>query len=396
MKVMDDKGEIVSSCDVDENLALQVWTKGLSPRVVVFNKNQSKRKLIKLGWFEDLDRKLSIKGKKRYSMVDYTLADLLPIMQRILSEYAVYTLFKPNLWKFAVTLERVLHAPAIVFDKNELSLMSEEKRARLWIADLTGDVKGEGAFCPFFPLSDAEKATLSDADLTFIESQCGVDDLIKTGVIRKLNGADMGRWYRPVRIMAAAMLMGFSYCEEDGSEFTDEIWNVGNLAKPLSFKISDPRLMGLGRKYVGYVRHSGMLKHITVQASYDSDKELLDEGYARKRRVQFPPGTLGHGDTSVTFFEREGTMALGCKPKIKSSRAGGGGGLYYASPPQKSHEKQELIYKFPASLYERALNLDAFEGAADDFFTVVQLTSAKIFEAWCENIVPYISYFAGI
>ena len=397
MKTIDDRGEIISSCDVDENLALQIWTKGTSPRVVVFNKNHNKKKYIRPGWFEDLDRKLSIKGKKKLSVLEYQLSDLLPAMQRILSEYAVYTSFKTNLWKFAVTLERVLHAPAIVFDKNEFSLLPEEKRARLWVADLTGDVKGEGVFSPFFPMSDVEKTTLSCSNLVFAGNHCGVDDLLRTGVIRKLNGADMSRWYRPVRVMAVAMLMGFSYCEEDGSEFTDELWRAGNFAKPLSFKISDPRLMGLGRKYVGYVRHMDMLKHILVRASLDSDKELQDEGYVRKRRVQFPQGTLGRGETSVTFSEREdGMMALGCKPKINSSRGGGGGGLYYASPPQKSAEKQELIYTFPSELYERALNLDAFDGSADDYFTIGQLASAKIFEAWCENLMQYISYFAGI
>ena len=45
---MDDKGEIVSSCDVDENIALQIWTKGFSPRLVVLNKNKNSRKLIHL------------------------------------------------------------------------------------------------------------------------------------------------------------------------------------------------------------------------------------------------------------------------------------------------------------------------------------------------------------
>jgi len=147
---------------------------------------------------------------------------------------------------------------------------------------------------------------------------------------------------------------------------------------------------------VGYIRHMDMLEHIAVVASYDSDKELLGDGYVRKKRLQFPPGTLGRGDTSVTFFEREdGVMALGCKPKVKSSQAGGGG-LYYAAPPQKSVEKQELIYTFPTTLYDRALSLDTFGGATDDYFTIGQLTSAKIFEAWSENLMPYISYFAGI
>jgi hypothetical protein len=88
-------------------------------------------------------------------------------------------------------------------------------------------------------------------------------------------------------------------------------------------------------------------------------------------------------------------MALGYKPKQKHS-SGGGGGLYYASPPQKSQEKQELVYTLPVSSYEKALHDDAFGGASDDYFTVAQLTSAKMFEAWCDSLVPYIAYFASM
>jgi hypothetical protein len=393
---MDDKGEIISSCDVDENLALQIWTKGLSPRVVILNKNQNKRKLVKLRWFENLDRKLTISGKKRGENIDYVLSDLLPVLQRILSEYAVYTAFKPYLWRFSVTFEKVLHAPALVFEKKEFSLLPEEKRARLWVADLAGDVKGEGAFLPFFPLFEAEKEIFPEGGLRFTESCCGVEDLFRTGAIRKLNGASLPRWHRPVRVTAAAMLLGFSFCEEDGEDFSDDIWRAGSFEKPLSFKLSDPRLKGLGRKFVGYVRHFDMLGTMTVQASLDSDKELQDAGYARKRRLNFPVGLLGRVETAVPFFEREvGMMALGCKPRLKTSSGGGGGGLYYVSPPQKSQEKQELIYTLPRERYETALLRDAFTGAADDYFTVGQLVGAKVFEAWSSNIVPFISYFAG-
>ena len=88
-------------------------------------------------------------------------------------------------------------------------------------------------------------------------------------------------------------------------------------------------------------------------------------------------------------------MALGCKPKVKSSKSSGGG-LYYASPPQKAQGKQELAYVFSQSLYERALAEDSFGGAADDYFTLGQVISAKVFEAWCNNLLPYISYFTGV
>ena len=80
---MDDKGEIVSSCDVDENIALQIWTKGFSPRLVVFNKNKNSRKLIRFSWMENRDRKLAVKGKKRTESFSYEIADLVPILQRL-------------------------------------------------------------------------------------------------------------------------------------------------------------------------------------------------------------------------------------------------------------------------------------------------------------------------
>ncbi|MDR3230545.1 MAG: hypothetical protein LBT65_03825 [Synergistaceae bacterium] len=380
----------------------------------MFNKNQNKRKLMPLKWLEDPCRRLSLKAGKRGATVDYLLSDLLPHLQRILSEYAVYTPFRPTLWRFSLILERVLHTPAVVLDRGEFSMLSEEKRSRIWIADMTGETRGEGFFRPFFPLTERERRVFSApaegpsnlppdsaseptvAGIPFADKRYGVEDLLRTGVVRSLNGASLPRWYRPVRIMAAAMLLGFSFCEEDGSEFSDEIWRAAQLDNPLDFRISDPRVKGLGRKFVGYVRHIGVLDKMTVRASLDSDRDLLADDYARKRRVNFPAGLLGNADTTVTFFDRDdGMMALGCRPKIQTSR-GGGGGLFYASPPQKSQEKQELIYEFPRAIYEEALKNDAFGGAADDYFTVAQLTSAKIFEAWCANLTPYIAYFSGI
>ncbi|MDR2528640.1 MAG: hypothetical protein LBD04_06450 [Synergistaceae bacterium] len=372
---MDDKGEILSSSEVDENIDLQIWTKGLSPRLVICNKNQSSRKLIRLNWLENRERKLSVKGKKRGESIEYSLADLLPHFQRILSEYAVYTSFKPRLWKFAVTLEKVLHAPAIVTEKGELSLLSEEKRASLWLADLTEGKKGEGSFRPFFPLSDKEKDAIPEGCLSITENRRGVEDLFKTGVVRKLAMREPARWYRSVRVISAAMLLGFSFCEEDGGEVSDDLWREEDPGNPA--KLTNATLMGLGRKFVAYVRHFAALNAVETRISLDSDKELQDQGYARKRRIEFPSGLLGDVDYSVTFFDREDrVMALGCKPRAATSR-----------------HKGELLYLFPTSIYEQALTNDSLGGAPDDYFTVAQLTTAKTFDAWVNNILPYITSF---
>ncbi|MDR3230385.1 MAG: hypothetical protein LBT65_03010 [Synergistaceae bacterium] len=373
---MDDRGEILSSRDVDENVALQIWTKGQSPRLVVFNKNQNSRKLIRLNWLERSDRKLSIKGKKRGESVEFVLADLLPTLQHILSEYAVLSAFKPRLWKFSLTLEKALHTPAIVTEKGELSLLPEEKRAALWLADLTDGKRGEGFFRPFFPLADAERKAFSEEGLPIADNHRGMEDLFKTGIVRKLASLRPDRWYRPVRVMAAAILLGFSFCEEDGSEVCDAFWDDDVLLS----KINDPRLMGLGRKFVGFVRHFDALDRMTAAVSQDSVEDLQKEKYARKRRIEVPVGFLGDVEYSVTFFDREdGMTALGCRPKASTLR-----------------HKGELVYTFPSDVYERALNDDARGGASDDYFTLMQLTSAKAFSMWIDGIVPYITSFVGL
>lgn len=387
---MDDKGEIVSSCDVDENIALQIWTKGLSPRLVVFNKNKNSRKLIRFSWMENRDRKLAVKGKKRTESFSYEIADLVPLLQRILSEYAVYTAFRPRLWKFSVDLEKVLHAPEVVTDKGELNLLSEERRSSLWIADFTEEDKKTGSFRPFFPLSPEEEQALS-AKLEIRNDERTVDHLLKTGAVRQLAGARPARWHSPVRIVATAMLLGFSFCQADGSDFVDLLWRgeeppkMPGAPKPaepekVSFTLRDPRLVGLGYKLSAFIRHFDAVGRIEERISMDSDKELQEQGYERKRRLAFPEGTLGDVPYSVTFFEGEqGRMALGCKPRAATLR-----------------HKGELVYSFPTEVYEQALLHDTLGGPADDFFSVTQLAWARQFRNWYDDVALYVSSFAGL
>jgi hypothetical protein len=376
---MDEKGEIISSCDVDENVALQIWTKGLSPRLVIFNKNQNSRKMIRLSWLENLERKLSLKGKKRGESVEYRLSDLLPHCQRILAEYAVYTSFKPRLWKFAGLLEKMLHTPAIVSDKGELSLLGEDKRSSLWLADLSDGRKGEGSFRPFFPLTEKEQSVLSKEGLPFTENRRSAEDLLKTGVVRKLASALPARWRRPLHVMAAGMLLGFSFCEEDGADFIDDFWRE-DADDFTALRSGDTRIKGIDRRFVGYIRHFGLLNELTRRVSMDSDTELLEGEYSRKRRIQFPAGILGDVEYSVTFFDHAGGgMALGCKPLSMTAR-----------------HKGELIYTLPTAQYEKALADDSFGGAPDEYFSVALLTSAKRFETWMQNVVPYIGPFVGL
>ncbi len=387
---MDDKGEIVSSCDVDENIALQIWTKGFSPRLVVFNKNKNSRKLIRFSWMENRDRKLAVKGKKRTESFSYEIANLVPILQRILSEYAVYTAFRPRLWKFSVDLEKVLHAPEVVTDKGELNLLSEERRSSLWIADFTEEDKKMGSFRPFFPLSPEEKQALS-AKLEIRNDERTVDHLLKTGAVRQLAAARPARWHSPVRMVATAMLLGFSFCQVDGSDFVDLLWRgeeppkMPGAPKPaepekVSFTLRDPRLVGLGYKLAAFIRHFDAVDRIEERILMDSDKELQEQEYKRKRRLAFPDGTLGDVPYSITFFDDEqGRMALGCKPRAATLR-----------------HKGELVYSFPTEVYEQALLHDTLGGPADDFYSVTQLVWARQFRNWYNDVALYVSSFAGL
>ncbi|NLL37876.1 MAG: hypothetical protein GX256_10215 [Fretibacterium sp.] len=385
---MDDKGEIVSACDVDENVALQVWTKGLSPRIVLLNKNKATRKLIRLGWFEKLDRKLTLKGKKRGQSITYLIEDLVPTLRRILSEYAVYTSFRPKHWKFSLELEKSLNVPEIVTEKSDLLLMSEEKRSSLWLSDLTGENKKKGVFRPFFPYDETEVLALS-LDLSIEERARELEDLLKTGVLRALAAANPARWHNPVKLTAAAMLLGFSFCGEDGSDMTDSLWRGDDsyvqpgltpVKKGYSLDIHDPRMVGLGEKLSAYVRHFKAVDSILMRTSWDSDKELLDMEYVRKRRIPFPEGALGEAPYSVTFFEGpEENVALGCKAKGVAVR-----------------QRDEIIYTFPLEVYEQALVHDSVGGPPDEFFTIMQLVRAYRFKEWLGEVGVYISSFVGL
>ncbi len=391
---MNDKGEIVSTFDVDENIALQIWTKGFMPRLSVFNKNQNSRKLIKLSWLEKMDRKLSIKGKKGTAAKAYEVGDFLPAVQRILSEYAVYTMFRPKMWKFAVELEKIIHTPELVSDKSMLALLSEEKRSSLWLADLSGETGRGPLFRPFFSIGESEKGVL-ESDLLIKNNARDMEALFQTGAIRTLVDSNPARWYSPVRLTAAAMLLGFSFCDYDcdDSEFIEALWRNSDRkeipGKPKakakvndapSFTMHDSRLCGLCYKLTAFIRHFEAVKSMGTRISLDSEKDLLEEGYTRKRRVSFPENTVGDVSYSVTFFDNDaGSMAISCKPKGPTLR-----------------HKGELIYTFPTKTYEDALVNDSVSGSKDEFFTTTQLARAHQFSVWYNCVALYVSSFAGL
>ena len=393
---MEDKGKIVGNADIDAGLALQIWTKGRMPRLVLSNKVKSTKKMIHLAWVEKRDRKLSINGAKRGETLNYSVADFGPAIQRILVEYVVRTNFRLKMLKFSLDLEKVIHSPELITDKKDLAMLSEDKRSALWIANCTGADKKEGFFQPFFPYNEAEAEALAEDKLKISGAGRSSDVLIKNGVIDILKKANPKRWHDPIRVGAVAMLLGFSFCDADGSEFAEKVcWEDKKPTAPTptastgmkqptrlaAFSLHDSKIHGFGHKLTAYIRHFDAAGQIEERTEFDSDKAMEAAGFSRSRRFDFQPGTIGDVPYRVTWFENEATgqIALGCIPQAATAR-----------------HKDELVYTFPKALYEAAVKLDTLSENTDDFFTMTQLVWARQFKTWYDNVSFYVRSFSGL
>ena len=390
---MEDKGKIISTCDIDENLALQIWTRGKTPRLSIMNKANNSRKLIQIAWVEKRDRTLTINGRRRGQTVTYSVQDFVPAVQKILTEYAARTNFKLKYFKLVVDLERAINKPELVTRESEFAMMIEDKRSSLWVADSTGDDKGMGVFLPFFPMSAEEEEAAPDDKLEFNDIRMrGIDGLMKTGVPAELKKANPERWHNTIRITAAAMLLGFSYCGAEGTAMSESIWSEGEKKVPTQLgqvvmkepvkklTIHDSGLMKLGHKLTAFIRHFYYIDQVKIDYADDSAKFFQEAGYERTRRIDFNAGTLGDVPYRVTFYENQetGKSAFGCNPRMQTARHRG-----------------DMLIILPTEIYKAALKNDTM-GNTDDFFTITRLLWAKQFKAWYENLKPYFRPFAGL
>ena len=388
---MDEQGKIISTCDVDSNLALQMWTRGRTPRLSVMNKNKNSRKLIHIAWVEKQDRTLAINGKERGETFSYSVKDFEPAIQKILAEFYARTNFKLKFLKLSLDLEKALLRPETIMTPSELSLMSEDKRSSLWIADCS--IRDKHRFLPFFQVSEEEAAVMPEEKLKITSpAMRGTEGLLKTGVTAALKEVNPERWHNTIRVTAAAMLLGFSYCGADGTKTADEIWSEGEKKPPkeigqLAMKVPEKKislhdagLMRLGHKMTAYLRHYYSLDDVEILYVMDSEKELQESGFSRSRRIDFNTGTLGDVPYRVTFFENEseGMTAFGCNPRMQTAKHTG-----------------HMVIMLPTNVYKQALKSDTF-GTEDDFFTISRLLWAKQFKEWYETIKVYVSKFAGL
>ncbi|MBR6901108.1 MAG: hypothetical protein IKN30_03490 [Synergistaceae bacterium] len=391
---MDEQGKIISTCDIDANLALQMWTRGKTPRLSIFNKNKNSRKLIHIAWVEKRDRTLSMNGKKPGENFTYTVNDFEPAIQKILTDYAAKTNFKVKYFKLVIDLEKALNRPEPAGSKSDLAMMTEEKRSSLWVADCSNGDKNSGVFRPFFPLNEAEAALFTEGRMKISSITArGTEALIKTGITADLKKVNPERWHNTVRVTAAAMLLGFTYCGADGTQMSDALWVAGEKPKNINpnvapmkipektLHLNDPGLARLGFKLTAFIRHFYIINKIKITYADDSEKSLLEAGYERQRRIDFNTGTLGDVPYRTTFYENhdKGMTAFGCNPRMQTAKHRG-----------------DMVILIPTDVYKSALKLNTMSENEDDFFTITRLLWGKQFSAWYSNLKPYVKGFAGL
>ena len=392
---MEEQGKIISSCDIDANLALQIWTRGKTPRLSILNKTKNSRKLIHLAWVEKRSRTLSINGKKPGENITYNVSDFEPAISKILTEYFARTTFKVKYFKLVLDLEKAIHRPELATNKADFAMMTEEKRSSLWVADCSDGDRNTGYFRPFFPANQMEAEILTEDNLKITSLQMrSTDGLFKLGIVDALKKVNPERWHNTVRVTAAAMLLGFSYCGADGTKTADYFWTAGE--KPVNLNpnvtvmktpvkklsIHDPELVRLGHKLTAYIRHCYNLGDIEISYHDDSEKELQEAGFTRNRRIDFNTGTLGDVPYRVTFYanEEEGLTAFGCNPRMQTSKHRG-----------------DMVIMIPTVIFNEAMKNDTMGGTSgNEFYTLTRLLWAKEFEEWYGSIKPYVRKFAGL
>ncbi len=371
-----------------------MWTRGKTPRLSIFNKNKNSRKLIHIAWVEKRDRTLSMNGKKPGENFTYTVNDFEPAIQKILTDYAAKTNFKVKYFKLVIDLEKALNRPEPAGSKSDLAMMTEEKRSSLWVADCSNGDKNSGVFRPFFPLNEAEAALFTEGRMKISSITArGTEALIKTGITADLKKVNPERWHNTVRVTAAAMLLGFTYCGADGTQMSDALWVAGEKPKNINpnvapmkipektLHLNDPGLARLGFKLTAFIRHFYIINKIKITYADDSEKSLQEAGYERQRRIDFNTGTLGDVPYRTTFYENhdKGMTAFGCNPRMQTAKHRG-----------------DMVILIPTDVYKSALKLNTMSENEDDFFTITRLLWGKQFSAWYSNLKPYVKGFAGL
>ena len=392
---MEEQGKIISSCDIDSNLALQIWTRGKTPRLSILNKAKNSRKLIHIAWVEKRSRTLSISGKKPGENLTYNVSDFEPAIVKILTEFYARTNFKVKYLRLVIDLEKALHHPELIASKADFAMMTDDKRSSLWIADCSGGDRNTGYFRPFFPLTKEEAEVLPEERLRIANLQMrSTEGLFKLGAVDLLKKVNPERWHNTLRVTAAAMMLGFSYCGADGTKTADDLWSAGEKPKNTNpnvtamkapvkkLSIHDADLMRLGHKFTAYIRHMYRLKDIDIEYADDSEAELTEAGFTRTRRIDFNTGTLGDVPYRTPFYvnEEEGLTAFGCNPRMQTAKHRG-----------------DMVIIIPTKKFEAAMSDDTMGGSSgNEFYTVTRLLWAKEFGTWYSNIRPYVAKFAGL
>jgi hypothetical protein len=285
--------------------------------------------------------------------------------------------FRSMCLRTAVLLQDMAIVPKVVMDKKDFALLPETKRRSLWLTDLS-DGKNNGAFLPCFDVTDEESELfLKNGDELYLDLPKGADirDIRSTSIVSKLTAVDPVRWYMPFQIGAMGVLMGFSAVGGESIDFADSLWR-GYDKKSFLRKVDDlegqakVQASKMAMALVSLVRHWPYLQALEYREHYDSEGDLKERGYSRKRRFDIPQGQLGDISYVVTVYDNgEGHIAIGCKGNGRTSLHDG-----------------DMIFEMPDHVYGRSMASDACGSSPDETYSIVSLIRAWRTYVWCRRV----------
>ncbi|MCF4114369.1 MULTISPECIES: hypothetical protein [Dethiosulfovibrio] len=369
-------GGILCSQDLDDNVSLQIWRGEGAPRLGIYNKTKERMKPVRFSWLEDPSRVLKMQHGRGQS-TEYDMDSICKIVRGLLESMSRDLTFRSMCLRTAVLLQDMAIVPKVVMDKKDFALLPETKRRSLWLTDLS-DGKNNGAFLPCFDVTDEESELfLKNGDELYLDLPKGADirDIRSTSIVSKLTAVDPVRWYMPFQIGAMGVLMGFSAVGGESIDFADSLWR-GYDKKSFLRKVDDlegqakVQASKMAMALVSLVRHWPYLQALEYREHYDSEGDLKERGYSRKRRFDIPQGQLGDISYVVTVYDNgEGHIAIGCKGNGRTSLHDG-----------------DMIFEMPDHVYGRSMASDACGSSPDETYSIVSLIRAWRTYVWCRRV----------
>lgn len=362
---------------VDDDLALSLALGVKGPFCTIENLATNKKKSVRLSWLES-GKGLQIKVGKG-ALRSYDPETLFRASRSLTAQTMAVPQVRVRLRQVLNLLLGAVHEPRTVIRERDFRVLSEDRRRGLWLACFP-DAESPGVLRPCFSYGEAEQAVLAvqgtdhgdpwGFGFDLAPGERGLGPLKRYGVVASLVKARSERWFRPVALTAAAMVMGLSdgSSDEEGT-VVSLLWRplmAGNAPDPDS---DHQMLAAAGRLLENlrlFIRHYDHLGSVMSQDCLDADDMLKAEGFGRRERFEDNSGAVGKLLYTISRHVRDdGKGALVCHVKGPTF------------PP-----KEDMVLFYGAGIYEEILRDDACGSLEDGRFSMLNLFRVCQMRRW--------------